>query len=207
MKKAFTFLAIGIALFAGKVANAQSFTVLHDTIVASGTAGSGSTEIHNDITNTTASTITMQWKVIANNFPADWMLPKVIGVCDRNLCYTPADFWPTQTQEAPYLSGVLPGDFHMLFDYDSAVTTGTYYMTIRLNNKLVPGDVDTVTYQVSKIASGAVSPTPKVSGEVSLYPNPAGNDFHLTYTLEKEISRVHGVLKIRKRDRRRHCGE
>jgi hypothetical protein len=190
MKKLFTIISIGCALVAGKTAQAQSFTVQHDTVWITPT-GSGITEAHSDITNITGSDITMEWKVIATDFPDDWVDNS--GICDNASCYSGSLLWVNATSsgtahEAIYTPSTL-GTFKLQINLDGSTTTGTRYMRARVANKFP--SVNDTAYVVFMVTKNPTSVgTVKAASEVSLYPNPASTSVNVVYEAAADIKNI-----------------
>jgi len=185
MKKLFTFLFASV-LF-GAAANAQSFTMAHDTVYLNlNYAG----EVHNNITNQSASGVTIEWKVIENNFPADW----VPGICDNSTCVGGTDIWPPNSpmtdHEATYPGPAgTAGDFKLQVSTTSTPTLGTYVLRARLNNKFAAAtDTAIATFIVTKATTGV--PAFKNSSDVSLYPNPASSTVNVVYDAAADVKNI-----------------
>jgi len=186
MNKIFTLITAGVLLFAVKQGHAQSagssIASQHDTVSFS-TAGSYNAV--NGIINNTTNNMTVQWKVVASNFPADWL--PVTGFCDNNSCYSGSSIWPSGTTYTPvYGAGI--GDFHMTIDLTSVATSGTYYMRVRMNNMYVTSDSLYETFIVTKIPTAV--PTVKQLSDISLYPNPANNELNVVYDANSDIRTI-----------------
>src|ERR1700747_3690587 len=127
MKKIFTLTIAALFLFTSAKVGAQSFHV-YDTARCSTT---GTATIIDTIYNTGTGSVTLDWKVVASDFPSDW-IPN-FSLCDNHTCYSNSGsaLWPGVSPETsnPYTSGV--GDFHMLLDLSSATSTGQHYLTVR----------------------------------------------------------------------------
>ncbi len=189
MKKLFTIFSLGCALITGNTANAQSFTVQHDTVWINA-SGSGLAEAHSDITNTTASDITIEWKVTATNFPDDWV--DNTGICDNASCYSGNLIWVSSTStgtshEAIYVPSVL-GTFKLQIDASSSTTTGTRYMKANVWNKFDATDSKDVVFMVTKNPT-SVS-TVKTAPEVNLYPNPASTSVNVVYDAGSDVKNI-----------------
>lgn len=183
MRKIFTLLFV-CSLLTGVKSYAQSFAMQHDTVTV--TAGSTIQNIVDGVNNLLTTDITVSWKVISTNFPADWITPT--GICDNKLCYTASSLWPSGTvnNSNPYATGL--GDFHMQIDLSGAATMGCYYMKVRLNNQAVPTDTAIVTFIVCKVP--AAVPNVKPSEEISLYPNPASSELNVIYDASADIKNI-----------------
>ena len=168
----------------------NSNTPLADTVI-----GLASNNPSDNITATTAGGIKIKWKVIATNFPSDW-LTAVLGICDNKLCYNNAsnNVWnPTFGTGNLYTSYVYAqnpaGTFHMQMSFPGTGTTpGTFYMTISLSDSAL-------TYQktVTFIISNWAASVPNISGsqdDVTLYPNPANDEVNVIYNPNSNIKTI-----------------
>lgn len=184
MKKVFTLLSLFVAVASARVSAQITFSVAHpDTTNV--TAG-GSFSADNNITNPSATdNITIQWRVSATNWPADWLT--TLGVCDMNGCYASADIWPSALKECVYAPGA--GDFHVQADLSSVSTPGPYYLRIKLNRKDgAVGDTVMETYIIGKSVSA--SNIVKSNSNIVLYPNPATNSVNLVYEASADIKNI-----------------
>jgi hypothetical protein len=164
------------------VVNAQSFTIQSDTVYSTPV---GVTTILDGVTATSTS-VTIGWKVIGSDFPANWV--SVSGVCDNNLCHNLVDLWPSGTMESSNSYPALGhGDFHMLLNLDTVSTTGTYYVRVRLNNLAIPADTAIETYIVSKPFRTAAPIVTRTASDVVLYPNPATNEINVVYDAGADV--------------------
>lgn len=188
MKK-FLLIALGCAAISG-TANAQTFTTQKDTAYIDYVLGSGSTGLDNLISNPTGSAVTINWKAVANNIPADWKdgqqqpnpanQNNSFGICDNNLCYSSAtSLSTTSTQSSnPYAANTTGGAFHAQFNMGTAATTGTYYATINLQSGATSKNI---TFVIHAVSPTAVSNVNKSSDDVKLYPNPAHNSVNVEF--------------------------
>ena len=189
MKKFFTLLSLAGALLAGGSTYAQSVDTQHDTVTVS---GAGFFDAYNYIINTTTSPITIQWKVIATNFPSDWIANT--GICDNNTCISGAGLWPSSsstTYECSYPASVTNGTFKMQIDLATAAgttTPGTHYLRVRINNKFATSDTAIQTYIVTKTTT-SVSVV-KSTGDVTMYPNPATTALNVVYDASADIKNI-----------------
>lgn len=183
MKKVFTLLSLFVALAAGKAGAQITFSVDNpDTTILS---ASGSYTATNNVNNTSPTdNITIQWRVSATNWPADWLT--TLGICDMNGCYS--DVWPSTLKECVYAPG--HGDFHVQSDLTSVSTPGPYYLRVKLNRKDgAAGDTVMETYIISK-SSVSASNVVKSSSNIVLYPNPATNSVNLVYEASSDIKNI-----------------
>ena len=187
MRKIYSLLAAVALLFSVKAVQAQSsggsFTTAHDTVAF---ATGGAYNADNNINNTTASNITVEWRVISSDFPADW-LGMSFGVCDNSLCYNGPSVWPgATTYSSVYGTGI--GAFHLTIDLSTATSTGTHIMKIKLNNKYATNDTAIQTYIVTKLPA-SVSVV-KAEGDVAIYPNPAVNELNVVYGAGADVKTI-----------------
>ncbi|MES2704388.1 MAG: T9SS type A sorting domain-containing protein [Bacteroidota bacterium] len=152
------------------VASAQSFTVQHDTVYLPYT---GPLYGLNGIIVPPGSPVTIKWRVLNTNFPPDWMPPSSTGFCDNQLCYDLAHLWPSAVVNST--AGIVPtgsdtDGISYSFNLETAVTYGTFYITLRLHNAAIPADTATQTYVISKFPPATLSSMPRST--VIVYPNP-----------------------------------
>ena len=184
MKKIFTLIIAAFFFYVPVSLYAQSFTIQHDTATST---PSGLTVVEDGITPS-AGNMTIQWKVIATNFPSDWLAGT--GICDNYQCYANGLLWPGETVETShvYTNDTL-GDFHMQVDLDGATTLGTYYYKVRINNSSIPSDTAIETFVITKNTLTAI-PTVKSNDEVVLYPNPAHDEVNVVYDPSLDIKNI-----------------
>ena len=167
---------------------AQSFTVAHDTV--SLTISSSSTGLFMDsIINVASTSAEIAWKVVATNFPPDWLACS--GFCDRVLCYDAPSLWPSGTSgHFPMVSAPDTANFYLSLDPACPSSTGCYFITVRLNNSVTTTDTATITYIICKPAPAtAITATSKI-GDVNLYPNPADNELNVVYSSAADIKTI-----------------
>lgn len=188
MKKFITLLSLAGALLAGSSTYAQSIDVQHDTVTIS---GAGFHEASNYLINTTTSAVTVEWKVIATNFPSDWIANT--GICDNNTCISGAGLWPAGTlyETVPYAASTTNGMFKMQIDLATAsgtTTPGTHFLRVRLNNKFAPSDTAIQTYIVTKTTTSVK--VVKSVGDITMYPNPATSALNLVFDANADIKNI-----------------
>ncbi len=186
MKKVFTLLSLAGVLFAGSKATAQSIAVAHDTIAFSNSALQ---EVHNDVTNTSGSSLTVIWRVVASNFPTDWI--NNMGICDNVTCISSSGLWPSGTAyEFSPIAASGNGSFKMQIDLSGAgIPNGTYFMRVRFNNKFgAVGDTATETFIVTRAATSVQ--TIKTTGDIALYPNPATSNVNVVFDAATEVKNI-----------------
>jgi len=191
MKKILTIISCALLLLTGIRSTAQLITVQHDTV--SGNASSGLINIPDNIAGSTGS-VTVSWKVVASDFPADWL--PLLGICDDNLCYnnspTPA-LWPTGAIHTNAVYGTFAGDFHAQIDLSTATTIGCHYVKVRLYNTTNSTTVADSNTIVTFIVCKSPTAVPNVSAEessIALYPNPANNELNVVYDASADIKNI-----------------
>lgn len=165
------------------LAKAQSFTVAHDSVTLN---TGGPYNIINNITNTTSAPITIQWKVVETNFPADWI--EHAGICDNGSCWASSDIWPTSIKQPVYPPG--EGDFHVQGDLTSVATDGPYYMRVHLRNRDITTDTATQTYIIGRSFAGIAAAKGSADDMFLLFPNPATTSLNVT------INGIYGVSSV-----------
>lgn len=188
MKKLYTLLAGALLTFTTEKVMAQTSFTTVDTVKV-GVNSNASAPIN----NTTSSPITIQWKVVSHNMPADWQ----VGICDNKICYNWPDLWPTNQQTSdPYAPG-MSGDIHALVTLTNpaTATNGCYYVKVKMSVQGSIGGTDTalVTYILCKAPASV--PSVKAVDEVNLYPNPANNELNVVFDAAADIKNV-GVYNI-----------
>ena len=193
MKKILLGLISFLGLFAPVILQAQTFTVPLDTVYATVNT---TAVIHNDITNTSASNLTLRWHVIATSFPADWLTSIAFGICDNNMCRgNTADtlLWRTATSTSgntfitnAYIPSV-PGTYDLSLDFTSA-SVGNHWVTVAIVD---PGSLYTknVTFIINK-AAAAVTNINSTENEVVLYPNPARDELNVVYSPNADVKTI-----------------
>lgn len=176
------------AAFAG--ANAQSFTLSSDT--SKGVASDFGAHVSTTITNTTASPITINWRVISHDIPAapsKWFTS--FGICDNNSCYgseiitLTSGSYPTKTSMAIPAAGTM--DVYLGIGELTGVSAyGPYTVRIEFKNG---STTDTATYIVNKWATG-VSNTVKSNDNVAVYPNPAHSEVNVVFNSMPEVKSI-----------------
>lgn len=166
---------------------AQAFTTPQDTVKATYPANDGN--FHNDITNTSGGDITVQWRVVGNDFPASWKDESVVGICDNLLCRTNAG--GLLLSGTTYTSGTIANgttaDFHLQMSMSPAsVVPGTYWITAQLKSGTTTKNV---TWIVSKFPTG-VSTVTRSEDDVVVYPNPARGSVNVVFSSEANVKSV-----------------
>ncbi len=173
-------------------ASGNNAAVTADTVKGLVQGAGGPTD---NITASAASGVTIKWKAIASNFPSDWLVDSVLGICDNNQCHNntngtaiwgPFGTGTTFTSDL-YKRGV-PAGFYMSMNMTGTVTNGTYYITCLLSDAN-SGYSKTVTFYVSKWATGVTSIT-KTEDDVTLYPNPAADEVNVVYNPNSGVKNI-----------------
>jgi hypothetical protein len=185
MKKLFIILTSGIVLnLCGSAANAQSFTMAHDTVLIT-TGGTVLTTFPDSVNNLTGSDLALNWKVIGTNFPTDWK--DASGFCDPFACYSDLNMWPVATTKNFSLaSGLAP--FYLSIDFPITTSTGCYYTRVLLSNPAIATDTATATFIVCKSSVGVADVAKQY--QVTIAPEPAQSTVHIQY------DRAAGVREI-----------
>ncbi|MBC7552413.1 MAG: T9SS type A sorting domain-containing protein [Taibaiella sp.] len=188
MKKFLFLLCSAISLFGFK-SQAQSFSIQKDTAWVT-YSGSGLMSVYDTISVPAGSPgATLEWKVIACNFPASWLATGSFGICDNMSCYPFSSLWTSSTLKTsnPYqTTGV--HDFHMQFNLSGVTTYGTYYATVKLKNTATSHDTNMV-FAVS-IFPTAVPQVKSTITEVSVYPNPAVNEVNVVFDANADVKSI-----------------
>lgn len=189
MKKFFyTFLPICLLTLSYNNGQAQSFVTEKDTVRV---VVDNDMDIHNNITNTTSSSIKLDWKVTDHDFPASWSDAARLGICDNNTCHNNTSGQITNGTlftSANYAPNV-KGDFHIqLLDYaNSAVSSGTHYMKINLavNGGIYSKDI---VFIITKWGTGIYNV--EKEDNVVLYPNPARGTLNINYGKDLSVKYI-----------------
>lgn len=178
MKKILLGFLLGI--LAPSFAGAQAFTVAHDTVTQS-VGGFGN--VHNNITNTTASGLPISWHVIASDFPLDWLATSACGICDACTCVTNSGYqiWnPTTSTGTTYnctYGASATNDFHLQLDLSAATSTGSHWMTVRVTEP--GGGAKNMTFIINKVPVGIANVVN--ANDVNVYPNPAHDEVNVVF--------------------------
>ena len=189
MKRLFTLL-LGVLLIGGtEKAYSQAFTVAQDTVWF--TQPTVLTTIHDNITVTGSSPVTIKWQIDTANsdFPYDWLYNASGGTsfCDASMCYSQSIDTSGATITSSY--STTANDFHMNIDLASATTTaGSYHITVKFSTfGVVPPTTATEVF-ISNPPS--MVPTVKNADEVLVYPNPATTSVNVVYDAGLDIKNV-----------------
>jgi hypothetical protein len=201
MKKIlFTLLSFTVLLSATIVRSQTFINAKHDTLYV--TATNTVVSVDNNIVNISGDTITVNWHVLASNFPNDWLTMPALGICDNNTCRNNSGgassgvLWNTGGAGTTY-SCLYPGTsshsdtglFEGQFNLSSATTSGTYYMTVSLQDPATGGTNKTITFMVTK-APVAVRNVMVTANDVALYPNPANNEVNVLFDANADVKTI-----------------
>lgn len=165
MRTMFRHLLFCSFLGLGAAANAQSFSVMHDTIAITTTTFGPDVAV-DSVLNTTSSSIDIQWQVIATDFPTCWQDHS--GMCEPFTCFQMSDLWPTNLHVTSYVPGY---DRITLNTELASCTPGCYYLTARLNNAAIPTDTARITFIVCKPTPSKLTKITETK-ELALFPDP-----------------------------------
>jgi hypothetical protein len=192
MKKILLFITGCIGLLSPVFVKAQSFTTNTDTVWAN---VGGIATVHNDITNTTSNNLTVNWRVVATNWPADWLDNVAFGICDNRVCRNNINdslLWHAATSTGtsfasdPYTPGI-PGTYELSLDF-STVSLGSHWIKVAITDPLT-SYTKTITFVINKIPTS----TPAISNgnnDVLMYPNPAHNELNVVYDANADIKNI-----------------
>jgi len=190
MKRSIPVIVFLLSFFS-QTGKAQSFKVAHDTVLINVTSD---TSYYDNLTNLSSSPITVSWRVVASNFPSDWV--KYLAFCDNITCYYNAAsiLWPSATTNtsAPFASGTSMV-FDNVTDLRSTTSRGCYYVTVRFNNTAIPTDTAYETFTIN-CATGVNTVTFEPIN-INLYPNPATDNLNISYSTNVEIEKI-GLYNI-----------
>ena len=190
MKK--TLLALFVFVgFIGESALAQNFTLpsmsSNDTIAKS--INPGLDKIYNKIRNVSSSPITVTWKVLAHDLPADWSntTDAEFGVCDNLQCY-----YNTNNAilggTANNTLAIAPGgesDFHVQINLDNA-STGTHYIKFNYTDGTQTEDA---VFLITKTPTN-VSTITRTDDEIVIYPNPAKDFVNVLFNANAGVKTI-----------------
>ncbi len=177
MRHLYILLASFGVLLCSQKAFAQSFSVAHDTVWM--TAGYGAKIFPDSVINNTSSNLSLQWKVVASNIPADWQSPNS-GFCDPSLCYEMAAVWPSGSVKTVIVNPG-PQAYYLAINFDLATSWGCYYIRVRMNNAAIVTDTAYETFMICRNHPAGVVQQLSSMDDVVLYPNPASDELNLVY--------------------------
>jgi hypothetical protein len=174
MKK---FLLSAASLLALSVASfAQSFTVQYgDTAVGSGNGSDVS--IHNDISNTTSSDATYEWKIVSSSYPSGWSFA---GVCDNNQCYTSNDVLNGAAKTTNTVGANSSMLFKAVFTESGTANGSQAWVRTNIYPTGDPFSARNVTFIMTKSSTTGVK-TVVSDDDIVVFPNPARSSVNVVY--------------------------
>jgi len=123
-------------------------------------------ELVNHITNSTTSNLSINWRVVSVNIPADW---KFTGMCDQGNCF--ADTNTLKGDASHITEPIAPGANGLFEARVYAPVTGTNGIgTIKVRLSTLAQE-DTVIFRVTKTPTG-ITAISQEDNRVAVYPNP-----------------------------------
>lgn len=187
-------VALLIASFAMPGASiAQSFTPVADTVFIN-IGGKNDAYGVTKITVPGMGGVNIDWKVVASNFPADWLKSGDFGICDAMLCYNNMGdtlLWDkTKAKGAKfscnYASGT-GGILSLALNNMTGKTMGCYYVSVQFTDIAPGGTVDTITFAVCRSTLGLATTQSTANDDIVLYPNPAGDELNVLFGVYNDI--------------------
>lgn len=190
MKKILLLLASCFVLVSPSIVKSQTFTVTADTVSCT---INGFNTCHNDITNTTSGPITIKWHVTGTDFPADWLVDTVFGICDANLCRSNASsvLWNGTSGSAFYCNYNIGSSAVRTFDLSlnlTSVTPGCHYVNVQLEDS-TNSYTKNIRFNVCKVPVKVATVSNKVD-DVLIYPNPATDELNVVYDATADIKNI-----------------
>ncbi|MCW3121133.1 MAG: hypothetical protein JWQ38_625 [Flavipsychrobacter sp.] len=205
MKHTLLFALLFLACFNAK---AQTFIPAKDTVFVTLTSNDG--EGSTDIIVSGGGSINIERKVIASDFPADWLKGGDFALCDNGICNVNAGdtfLWDRTTAKGrtiPFTYSGSGGKFALVLSNMHGKTAGCFYTSVRFTDLASGGTVDTITFVVCRSTVGIATPENTKQG-ISLYPNPAANELNVvsspasgvkTIALYNMIGKMMNVYKV-----------
>ncbi len=177
---------LGLAL----QSEAQSIKIAKDTV--KGVATENGIDLHNDITNLTSSTITINWRILNTNITtASGKWYSAFGLCDNKTCYNNGVL-AGSSKTTLDVAGNATMDFKIsITDLAGVTNNGPFYVTVEASNGTT---LDTATFVLSKWATN-VNNINKSNDNVSLYPNPATNEVNVVFNGLSDVKTV-GIYNL-----------
>ncbi len=146
-------LTLLIVISAGNAGNAQTFTMEHDTAYGNAYLCPVMGNLYDSITTaSSAGPITINWQVVASNFPSDW-LPN-IGIADNTAMYSNSTLalWngtsgATHTAYYPPSAG---GNFYLSMSTLGLISQGTYWLEVKLTDPGPPVTTKNIWFVISR---------------------------------------------------------
>lgn len=171
-----------LALSVG-VVGAQTFTTPKDTVNAS---FSNTMNVYNKITNVHSSDVTITWRVINHDFPADWI--NGLNICDNVLCYgNSAALAGGSTQTTAPITPGVEADFHLQMDL-SAAGSGTHYLEVEMNDQ-ANSYKKNVVFVLNKFPTN-IGNVNKGGDDITVYPNPARSEINVLFGARTNVKNI-----------------
>ncbi len=197
MKK-ILFLLFGAASFLSSfMLEAQTFSIPSDpTDTVYTPALGGAYTVYQNIKNITGNNLQIRWKVVACNFPADWL--STLQICDRSDCRPASLLWNATTGTGPAYTPTYHANsahdstelFDVAVDLSSVTSTGTsYFITINMVDQ-GPGNYTknlTIFFNRQNVAVNNVATS---ASDLLMYPNPAKDELNVVYTGVPDIKNI-----------------
>jgi Secretion system C-terminal sorting domain len=189
MRKIFTSIAVVVTLCCSILSNAQTFSVAHDTVYQT---VNGSAVVKDNITNLTSGNLNMKWKVLRSDFPADWVVDSVFGICDACICNTnlgDTAIWNATTHVgatyscANYMASAT-SLFELSLNYATVPSGGTHYMTVAFSDGVLGGTSHNETFIISHWTTGIANVNTQID-HVMVFPNPASDAATVSFGLKE----------------------
>jgi len=179
--------------------HAQTFTV---TDTAFGIVHFGDTAITGYIYGPAVTHVHINWKVVATDFPHDWLADSALGFCDNLIC-TANDrdaaghymqLWNDTTLVADTFTSIGyfvsdSGVFNYASHLTGATSLGCHWITVGF---WITGSTEPMQRMTFYACMGTSAATPSVpeKGDVKLYPNPASDELNVTYDESADIKTI-----------------
>ncbi len=197
MKKILFLLFSAASLFSGFMLKAQTFTIPSDptdTVITP--ALGGPYTVYSNIKNITGNNLTIKWKVVACNLPADWL--NSLQICDRDNCRPSPLLWNIATSSGPSYTPVYHSNaahdstelFSVGIDLTTVTSTGTrYYITINMVDQGSGNYTRNLTIIFNRQNVG-VNNVATSASDLLMYPNPAKEELNVVYEGVPDIKNI-----------------
>lgn len=187
MKKIYNiFSVMALCLLVSTTTKSQTFTVAKDTVEFVPYAY---VDVYNNVTNATADTIHLNWRIFNHTMPQVWKEYAAFGLCDNQLCYDTSILGGSTQTSLPIAANATDLFKLQLDGSNSNLTpssTQPFYISVELSHSTT---VDTVVFAFRKWATNVKS-VQGVSANVSVYPNPAQSDLNVTFDRSMGVEKV-----------------
>lgn len=180
MKKFTLLFALVVML---QFSSAQSFTLSPGNSVSGNVDYNGSLDLQINMDNATASDLTLGYERISNTCPTEWFT----ALCDYPNCYPTI---PASNTMSPVGQG---GHGFLKLTIQPSGYAGSATVVFRVFDANNPSDDTTVTFNINSVVG---IDRYDLSGKVTMYPNPATDNFRLAAingTLETGTLRVMSI--------------